>query len=87
MRGWRRLLAALVVVAALAGVSVKTVSNVVNGYTYVSPATREKVERALAELDYRPNLSARNLRQGRTGVIALALAASFLPSLLSEPSR
>ncbi|MDG9719536.1 LacI family DNA-binding transcriptional regulator [Streptomyces sp. DH24] len=60
-------------VAALAGVSVKTVSNVVNGYTYVSPTTREKVERALAELDYRPNLSARNLRQGRTGVIALAL--------------
>ncbi|MEV5147157.1 LacI family DNA-binding transcriptional regulator [Streptomyces sp. NPDC052727] len=60
-------------VAALAGVSVKTVSNVVNGYTYVAPPTREKVERALAELDYRPNLSARNLRQGRTGVIALAL--------------
>lgn len=60
-------------VAALAGVSVKTVSNVVSGYTYVAPPTREKVERALAELDYRPNLSARNLRQGRTGVIALAL--------------
>ncbi|KOV76290.1 LacI family transcriptional regulator [Streptomyces sp. NRRL WC-3723] len=60
-------------VAALAGVSVKTVSNVVNGFTYVAPPTREKVERALAELDYRPNLSARNLRQGRTGVIALAL--------------
>ncbi|MEV5432602.1 LacI family DNA-binding transcriptional regulator [Streptomyces sp. NPDC052701] len=60
-------------VAALAGVSVKTVSNVVNGYTYVAPPTRERVERALTELDYRPNLSARNLRQGRTGVIALAL--------------
>ncbi|WP_165986601.1 LacI family DNA-binding transcriptional regulator [Streptomyces sp. YIM 98790] len=60
-------------VAALAGVSVKTVSNVVNGYTYVAPQTREKVERALAELDYRPNLSARNLRRGRTGVIGLAL--------------
>jgi DNA-binding LacI/PurR family transcriptional regulator len=60
-------------VAALAGVSVKTVSNVVNGHTYVAPPTREKVKRALAELDYRPNLSARNLRQGRTGVIALAL--------------
>ncbi|HZG05399.1 MAG TPA: LacI family DNA-binding transcriptional regulator [Streptomyces sp.] len=60
-------------VAARAGVSVKTVSNVVNGYTYVAPHTREKVEKALAELDYRPNLSARNLRRGRTGVIALAL--------------
>ncbi|KES06105.1 LacI family transcriptional regulator [Streptomyces toyocaensis] len=60
-------------VAAMAGVSVKTVSNVVTGSTYVSPPTREKVERALSALDYRPNLSARNLRKGRTGVIALAL--------------
>ncbi|GAA2911545.1 LacI family DNA-binding transcriptional regulator [Streptosporangium fragile] len=60
-------------IARLAGVSVKTVSNVVNGYAHVSPATRAKVEEALSRLDYRPNLSARNLRQGRTGVIALAL--------------
>ncbi|NUS02560.1 MAG: LacI family DNA-binding transcriptional regulator, partial [Nonomuraea sp.] len=55
-------------VAQLAGVSVKTVSNVVNGYAHVSAATRAKVERALAQLGYQPNLSARNLRQGRTGV-------------------
>ncbi|MEE1938998.1 LacI family DNA-binding transcriptional regulator [Streptomyces sp. TRM 70361] len=60
-------------VAARAGVSVKTVSNVVNGSAPVSPHTREKVRRALAELGYRPNLSARSLRRGRTGVIALAL--------------
>ncbi|MEV5322307.1 LacI family DNA-binding transcriptional regulator [Streptomyces sp. NPDC052687] len=73
-------------VAALAGVSVKTVSNVVNGYTYVAPPTREKVERALAELDYRPNLSARNLRQGRTGVIALALPELDAP-YFAELSR
>lgn len=73
-------------VAARAGVSVKTVSNVVNGYTYVSPATREKVEQALAELDYRPNLSARNLRRGRTGVIALALPELDAP-YFAELSR
>lgn len=73
-------------VAALAGVSVKTVSNVVNGSTYVSPPTREKVERALAELDYRPNLSARNLRRGRTGVIALALPELDAP-YFAELSR
>ncbi|MFE9628007.1 LacI family DNA-binding transcriptional regulator [Streptomyces sp. NPDC006527] len=66
-------MASLKDVAQLAGVSVKTVSNVVNGYAYVSAQTREKVQRALAELDYRPNLSARNLRGGRTGVIALAV--------------
>jgi DNA-binding LacI/PurR family transcriptional regulator len=66
-------------VAALAGVSVKTVSNVVSGSTYVAPPTRERVERALADLDYRPNLSARNLRRGRTGVIALALPELAAP--------
>ncbi|MGA0566756.1 LacI family DNA-binding transcriptional regulator [Rathayibacter sp. KR2-224] len=60
-------------VAALAGVSPKTVSNVINGVVFVRPETRERVEKALAELDYVPNLSARGLRNGRTGVIALAL--------------
>jgi LacI family repressor for deo operon, udp, cdd, tsx, nupC, and nupG len=60
-------------VAARAGVSPKTVSNVITGRVVVSPATRERVERAVAELDYVPNLSARGLRNGRTGVIAVAL--------------
>ncbi len=60
-------------VASRAGVSPKTVSNVVNGTVPVSPATRERVERAIAELDYVPNFSARGLRNGRSGMIALAL--------------
>ena len=60
-------------VAALAGVSPKTVSNVINGIVFVRPETRARVEQALVELDYVPNLSARGLRNGRTGVIALAL--------------
>jgi DNA-binding LacI/PurR family transcriptional regulator len=60
-------------VADLAGVSFKTVSNVVNGYPHIRPATREKVERAIAELGYQPNLAARSLRSGRTGAIALAV--------------
>ncbi len=60
-------------VANLAGVSVKTVSNVVNGYVHVSAAMRERVELALAELDYRPNIAARNLRLGRTGLLALGI--------------
>ena len=66
-------------VAQRAGVSVKTVSNVVNRYAHVSTATRERVQQALTELNYRPNLSARNLRGGRTGVIALALPELDLP--------
>lgn len=60
-------------VAARAGVSVKTVSNVVNDYPHVTPATRQRVVEAIESLGYRPNLSARNLRRGRTGLIALAL--------------
>jgi LacI family repressor for deo operon, udp, cdd, tsx, nupC, and nupG len=60
-------------VAARAGVSPKTVSNVMNGTFPVAPATRERVERAMDELDYVPNFSARGLRNGRTGMIALAL--------------
>jgi DNA-binding LacI/PurR family transcriptional regulator len=60
-------------VARLAGVSPTTVSNVVNGMVPVSPETRVRVERALSALDYVPNLSARGLRNGRSGVIALAL--------------
>lgn len=66
-------------VARLAGVSVKTVSNVVNGYAHVTTATRTRVEAAVKELNYRPNLSARNLRQGRTGIIALAVPELDVP--------
>lgn len=60
-------------VARLAGVSVKTVSNVVNGYPYLRPATRASVEAAIAKLGYQVNVAARNLRQGRTGMIGLAV--------------
>ena len=77
-------------VAALAGVSVKTVSNVVNDFPHVRPATRAKVQSALDELAYRPNLSARNLRSGRTGVIALAvpeLDAPYFSELASHVVR
>jgi DNA-binding LacI/PurR family transcriptional regulator len=60
-------------VAERAGVSVKTVSNVVNGYAHVSPEMRARVQAVIDETGYRPNLAARNLRVGRTSVIALAL--------------
>jgi DNA-binding LacI/PurR family transcriptional regulator len=60
-------------VAARAGVSVKTVSNVVNGYVHVAPDTRARVQAVIDETGYRPNVAARNLRAGRAGVIALAV--------------
>ncbi len=58
-------------VAQAAGVSVMTVSNVLSGRRRVSPETRERVLQAVAELDYQVNLTARNLRYGRSGSIAL----------------
>jgi DNA-binding LacI/PurR family transcriptional regulator len=60
-------------VALLARVSNKTVSNVVNDHPHVHPETRARVQQAIADLGYRPNLSARGLRSGRTGVIGLAV--------------
>ncbi|MEZ0164560.1 LacI family DNA-binding transcriptional regulator [Kineococcus sp. LSe6-4] len=60
-------------VAEAAGVSIKTVSNVVNDHPHVRPEMREKVKAFIAELDYRPNGIGRQLRQGRTGLVALAL--------------
>lgn len=60
-------------VALLAGVSARTVSNVVNGYAHVSPGMRAKVEEAIRQLDYRPNILARNLANGRSGQIAVVV--------------
>lgn len=60
-------------VARRAGVSSKTVSNVVHDYPHVSPELRTKVQAAIDELGYRPNLTARRLATGRTGMIALAI--------------
>ncbi|MFF1633311.1 LacI family DNA-binding transcriptional regulator [Leifsonia sp. NPDC058248] len=66
-------------VAELAGVSMKTVSNVVHDYQHVSPRMRERVQRAIDELGYRPNMLGRRLATGRTGLLALAFADVTLP--------
>ena len=60
-------------VAAHAGVSIKTVSNVVHDHPRVAVQTRERVRAAIEALNYRPNLSARHLRKARVGVLALAI--------------
>lgn len=60
-------------VAKAAGVSWKTVSNVVNDRPVVRPETRERVERAISELGYVPNTIGRELRGGPTHTIALVL--------------
>ncbi|MFF4258729.1 LacI family DNA-binding transcriptional regulator [Streptomyces sp. NPDC001663] len=60
-------------VAKAAGVSPMTVSNVINNHPHVRSSTREKVLEAMARLDYRVNVAARNLAKGRTGTIGLAV--------------
>lgn len=58
-------------VAKLAGVSHQTVSRVINGSTNIRPSTRERVERAIAHLDYRPNTAARALVTRRSKIIGI----------------
>jgi LacI family transcriptional regulator len=58
-------------VAELAGVSIKTVSRVVNQEPNVRESTRARVESAIAQLNYRPNVSARNLARQRSCLIGL----------------
>ncbi|MFP3914041.1 MAG: LacI family DNA-binding transcriptional regulator [Actinomycetota bacterium] len=60
-------------VAERAGVSVATVSRALRGLPHVSPATRDKVRRIAAELDYRPNPHASRLAAGRSGTIGIVL--------------
>lgn len=73
-------------VAKVAGVSMKTVSNVVHNYAHVSDSMRERVQRAIDELGYRPNALGRSLATGRTGMLALAFSDVSLP-YFSELAR
>ena len=61
-------------VAKLAGVSPMTVSRVINNSGYVNKKTRERVEQAIAELDYVPNALARSLRFKQTKTLALIIS-------------
>lgn len=74
-------------VAKKAEVGVGTVSRVLNNNGYVSEKTREKVEKAIQELQYTPNELARNLFRNRTNTIAVIvpdIANPFYGSLVNE---
>lgn len=66
-------------VARLAGVTARTVSNVVNDYPFVKDETRKKVWDAVHQLGYTMNYSARGLRQGNMRLIALAVPDLTMP--------
>jgi LacI family transcriptional regulator len=59
--------------ARLSGVSVGTVSRALNGYADVNPATRERIIRLAAELDYTPAAAARSLVTQRSHVVGVVL--------------
>lgn len=60
-------------VAKLAGVSRSTVSIVCNNKGYVSQETREKIERAMKELNYTPSELGRNLKNRRSNIIGIIM--------------
>ena len=72
-------------VAELAAVSQMTVSRVLNNAAAVRPETRERVQNAIRELNYRPNLMARNLARGQSKLLGLLYqnaSAAYLSELL-----
>ena len=74
-------------VALAAGVSVKTVSNVVNGFAHVRPDTRARVQAQIEALRYRPQAVGRHLRQGRTGMVTLVVPEIDLPYFADLAAR
>ncbi|MDN3651604.1 LacI family DNA-binding transcriptional regulator [Thalassotalea ponticola] len=73
-------------VSELAGVSVATVSRVLNNNAKVSDRTREKVEKAMQELGYRPNSIAQSLASNRTnsvGVLVAEIHGPFFGAMMS----
>jgi len=79
------MVATIVDVAHKAGVSIATVSRVIHGSTLVHPTTRARVEQAMAELGYTPNVVARGLVTRRTqaiGLVITSLADPFFPPIV-----
>ncbi len=65
------------------GLSQATVSRALNGYSTVSPKTRDKVLAAAQQLNYRPNTSARRLATGKAGAFGMVLNQT--DDLLNDP--
>ncbi len=62
-------------VAALAGVSISTVSRALSGKTYVEEETKARVMEAVETLHYKPNLIAKGLKERKTNMIAVMIPA------------
>jgi LacI family transcriptional regulator len=71
MKGYQMVKSTIKDVARVAGVSLKTVSRVINNEPTVKESTRDKVKTAIRELNYQPDMSARNLRGNTSYAIGL----------------
>jgi LacI family transcriptional regulator len=74
-------------VARLAGVSAKTVSRVFNDDPHVRPETRDRVQAAIRELNYVPNMLARTFRDGKDAILGMAvpdLADPFFAAMIGS---
>lgn len=69
-------------VAQKAGVSITTVSHVINKTRYVSPSATELVEEAIKELNYVHNLAARTLKKRKSNVIGIMMSGMSNPYFL-----
>ncbi len=65
-------------IARISGVSRSTVSRVINGDPNVNTQTRQKVQNIIQTMNFQPNLAARGLAVGRTGVIGLVIPTGIL---------
>ena len=71
-------------VARRAGVSITTVSRVINNISTVNSKNRAKVEEAVAHLKFKPNISAQRLARGTTNAVGLVMPGYpgiFIPSM------
>lgn len=76
-------------VASIAGVSHTTVSRFLRNDPTVRPELAERIKSAVSELDYRPNVLARSMRQRRSGLLAIVLPATtnaFSPMRMVSPA-
>ena len=74
-------------VAAEAGVSISTVSRVLSGTVFVEPETKKRVQKAVKDLDYKPNLAARSLKRGNSkllGLIIPDITNAYYPELVNN---
>ncbi len=72
-------------VAKVAGVSISTVSKVINGHYSISEETQERVQQVIQELNFYPSASAQNFAKGATRTVVVLTIPSYHQSPKKSP--